>query len=180
MRSESQPEARRSSAAVLSATPSITPRLATEALSVPVTNRGRTGTIISVETSVKSEVRPSATMLRLMPAGARDAAERGPEAGAAASTAAEPSTAAGAPAGRRPAADGRDRWRAARSATSGRRLIHEPARKREPGGSASAFTQPSTGSAQRLQVSDLRRLARMHGVPEIPVLLKPEPEIRAH
>ncbi len=101
---------------MLSATPSITPRLATEALSVPVTNRGRTGMIISLETSVKSEVRPSATMLRLMPAGARPGAPRrpatpaaagarspaGPDAAggaeAAGSTAGEPSTAIGNPA----------------------------------------------------------------------------------
>src|SRR5689334_21070112 len=95
MRSESQPELKRSSEAVLSALPSIRPRLATEALRVPVMNSGSTGMIISVETSVSSDVRPRATMLRLMPgrpragAGAWGAAE---VAGGGAVTAAEPST----------------------------------------------------------------------------------------
>src|SRR5439155_5110614 len=88
------------SEAVLSATPSITPRLATEALSVPVTNSGSTGMIISVETSVRRETQPSATTLRGM-----GAARRGPSAPGAggagtavsAFTAREPSTAPGAP-----------------------------------------------------------------------------------
>ncbi len=67
MRSESQPEATRSTVAVHSATPSITPRLATDALSVRVTKSGSTGTIISVETSVSIETNPSATTLRVSP-----------------------------------------------------------------------------------------------------------------
>src|SRR5262245_44794916 len=64
IRSESQPETIRSAVAVHSATPSITPRLATEALSVPVTNAGSTGTTISEEMSVRSDVHPSTRTLR--------------------------------------------------------------------------------------------------------------------
>ena len=67
MRSESQPDESRSSEAVLSATPSMTPRLATEASSTPVTNSGSTGTIISDDTSVSSDVKPSAHTLRVSP-----------------------------------------------------------------------------------------------------------------
>src|SRR3989442_10799994 len=66
IRSESQPDKMRSTVAVHSATPSMTPRLANDARSVPVTNAGSTGTIISVETSVSSDVKPSATTLRLV------------------------------------------------------------------------------------------------------------------
>src|SRR6516162_2548990 len=93
MRSESQPEPRRSSEAVLSATPSINPRLATEALSVEVTNSGSTGMIISVDTSVNSDVKPSATMLRLMPLEPAGAAEGA--AGVVVVTAPQPSTGPG-------------------------------------------------------------------------------------
>src|SRR6516164_6276829 len=93
MRSESQPEPRRSSEAVLSATPSINPRLATEALSVEVTNSGSTGMIISVDTSVNSDVKPSATMLRLMPLDPAGAA--GGAAGVVVVTAPQPSTGPG-------------------------------------------------------------------------------------
>ncbi len=67
MRSDSQPEVSRSSDAVLSATPSMMPRLATEACSTPVTNSGSTGTIISDDTSVSSDVTPSAHTLRVRP-----------------------------------------------------------------------------------------------------------------
>src|SRR5262245_50430346 len=78
IRSESQPETIRSAVAVHSATPSITPRLATEALSVPVTNAGSTGTIISEEMSVRSDVHPSTRTLRFT-AGSGRAATPGSE-----------------------------------------------------------------------------------------------------
>lgn len=68
MRSDSRPEASRSTDAAHSATPSITPRLATEACSVAVTNSGRIGTSISDEMSVSREVNPSATTFRWIPA----------------------------------------------------------------------------------------------------------------
>ena len=104
MRSESQPEPSRMSAAVLSATPSMTPTLAIEAPSTPTTKSGSTGTIISVETSVRSETKPSATTLRGRPgsprgAGAAPERESGGMAGAlsrgAAPTAGDPAGAVG-------------------------------------------------------------------------------------
>jgi hypothetical protein len=67
-RSDSQPEAMRRIEAVLSATPSIMPRLAIEAPSVTVTKIGSTGMIISLEMSVSSDTTPSAATLRVMPA----------------------------------------------------------------------------------------------------------------
>src|SRR5882762_10496180 len=77
IRSDSQPEKMRSTVAVHSATPSITPKLATEALRVPVTNAGSTGIIISVDTSVNSEANPIATTLRRSVGGRSDGGDGG-------------------------------------------------------------------------------------------------------
>ena len=61
IRSEIHPVQMRSTDAVHSATPSMTPRLATDAPSVAVMKSGSTGMIISLEMSVSSETTPSAT-----------------------------------------------------------------------------------------------------------------------
>src|SRR5262245_60656283 len=111
IRSESQPEKMRSTVAVHSATPSITPRLATEARSVPVTNSGSTGMIISVETSVKSDAQPSARTLRRPESRSGEAVGAPAEArGAAGATAVPWGTGGSVGTAREPSMADRARW----------------------------------------------------------------------